>query len=116
MFYYPLRPERTFAQRVIAAEGDHVRIAGGRVYRDDILMDDSFVQADCAATTTGDRRSFRRATTSSWAIIATTAQTAATGASSRSGTSWGGSRQEPELGLGWTGLHEDELLRPHEIT
>ena len=46
MFHYPLRPEKTFAQRVIATEGDRVRIVDGRVYRNDVLMNDSFVQAD----------------------------------------------------------------------
>jgi signal peptidase I len=30
-------------KRVIAEEGDQVRIVGGRVYRNDSLMDDSFV-------------------------------------------------------------------------
>src|SRR4029077_925193 len=45
-----------------------------------------------ADTTIGARRSFNRATTSSWAIIATTAWTAATGARSPRNTSSARSR------------------------
>jgi signal peptidase I len=41
--YYPIKPEKSFVKRVVAQEGDRVRIAGGRVYRNDVLMDDSFV-------------------------------------------------------------------------
>ncbi len=43
MLYYPNRPEKSFVKRVIAAEGDQIRIVGGKVYRNDVLMDDSFV-------------------------------------------------------------------------
>ncbi len=43
MLYYPNRPEKSFVKRVIAAEGDQIRIVDGRVYRNDVLMDDSFV-------------------------------------------------------------------------
>jgi len=43
MLYYPLRPEKSFVKRVIAAEGDQVRIVDGKIYRNDVLMDDSFV-------------------------------------------------------------------------
>lgn len=46
MFYYPLRPEKSFVMRVIAGEGDQVRIVDGRVYRNDVAIDDSFVAAD----------------------------------------------------------------------
>lgn len=46
MFYYPLRPERAFVQRVMAAEGDQVRIVNGQVYRNDVLVNDSFVPPD----------------------------------------------------------------------
>jgi signal peptidase I len=45
MLYYPNQPEQSFVKRVIAAEGDQVRIVGGRVYRNDVLLDDSFVLA-----------------------------------------------------------------------
>jgi signal peptidase I len=43
MLYYPLKPEKSFVKRVIAEEGDQVRIVDGKVYRNDVLMDDSFV-------------------------------------------------------------------------
>ena len=43
MLYYPNRPEKSFVKRVIAAEGDQIKIVDGRVYRNDVLMDDSFV-------------------------------------------------------------------------
>jgi signal peptidase I len=46
MLYYPLVPEKSFVKRVIAAEGDQVRIVDGKIYRNDVLMDDSFVPAD----------------------------------------------------------------------
>ena len=46
MFYYPNDPSKTFVKRVIAGEGDQVRIVAGKVYRNDILMDDSFVPPD----------------------------------------------------------------------
>jgi signal peptidase I len=43
MLYYPLKPEKSFVKRVIAEEGDQVRIVDGRVYRNDVPLDDSFV-------------------------------------------------------------------------
>jgi signal peptidase I len=43
MLYYPLNPNKSFVKRVIAEEGDQVRIADGKVYRNDILLGDSFV-------------------------------------------------------------------------
>jgi signal peptidase I len=43
MLYYPNKPEKSFVKRVIAAEGDTIRIVDGKVYRNDVLMDDSFV-------------------------------------------------------------------------
>ncbi len=46
MLYYPLMPEKSFVKRVIAEEGDQVRIVDGKVYRNDVLMDDGFVPAD----------------------------------------------------------------------
>jgi len=46
MLYYPLRPDKSFVKRVIAAEGDQVRVVDGKVYRNDVLMDDSFVPND----------------------------------------------------------------------
>jgi signal peptidase I len=46
MLYYPLKPEKSFVKRIIAEEGDQVRIVDGRVYRNDVLVDDSFVPAE----------------------------------------------------------------------
>jgi signal peptidase I len=46
MLYYPNDPSKSFVKRVIAEEGDQVRIANGKVYRNDVLLDDSFVPPD----------------------------------------------------------------------
>ncbi len=46
MLYYPLNPTKSFVKRVIAEEGDTVRIVDGRVYRNDVPMDDSFVPTE----------------------------------------------------------------------
>jgi signal peptidase I len=46
MLYYPNDPNKSFVKRVIAEEGDQVRIVDGKVYRNDILLDDSFVPLD----------------------------------------------------------------------
>jgi signal peptidase I len=46
MLYYPNNPEKAYVKRVIAGEGDSVRIVAGKVYRNDALMDDSFVPAE----------------------------------------------------------------------
>jgi len=43
MLYYPSDPSQSFVKRVMAEEGDRVRIVAGKVYRNGILMDDSFV-------------------------------------------------------------------------
>lgn len=43
MLYYPNKPEKTFVKRVIAAENDEVRIVAGKVYRNGVVMDDSFL-------------------------------------------------------------------------
>jgi signal peptidase I len=46
MLYYPINPDKSFVKRVIAEEGDTVRIVDGRVYVNDVPMDDSFVPAE----------------------------------------------------------------------
>jgi signal peptidase I len=46
MLYYPLNPEKSFVKRVIAEEGDTVRIVDGRVYVNDIPLKDDYVQSD----------------------------------------------------------------------
>jgi signal peptidase I len=43
MLYSPLQPEKVLVKRVIAEAGDRVRIVDGHVYRNDVLLDDSFV-------------------------------------------------------------------------
>ena len=43
MLLYPNDPDKTFVKRVVAAEGDQVKIADGKVYRNGEVMDDSFV-------------------------------------------------------------------------
>jgi signal peptidase I len=45
MLYYPNQPEKSFVKRLMATEGDRVRIVAGTVYRNDLLVDDSFVPA-----------------------------------------------------------------------
>ena len=46
MLYYPLNPEKMFVKRVIAREGDIVRIVDGRVYVNDIPLRDDYVPAE----------------------------------------------------------------------
>jgi signal peptidase I len=46
MLYYPNDPNKSFVKRVIAEEGDQVRIVDGKVYLNDVLLDDSFVPPD----------------------------------------------------------------------
>jgi len=46
MLYYPNKPEKAFVKRVVAKEDDTLRIVAGKVYRNDVLMDDSFVPAE----------------------------------------------------------------------
>lgn len=46
MHYYPIDPSRAFIKRVVGEEGDQIRIVDGRVYRNEILLDDSFVPPD----------------------------------------------------------------------
>ena len=43
MLYYPLKPDKSFVKRIIAEEGDQLRIVDGRVIRNDVPLDDSFV-------------------------------------------------------------------------
>ena len=56
MLYYPLNPEKSFVKRVIAEEGDQVRIVDGRVFVNDVPLPDDYVPRNIAATTTGARR------------------------------------------------------------
>lgn len=43
MLYYPVDPNKMFVKRVIAAEGDIVRIVDGRVYVNDVPLHDDYV-------------------------------------------------------------------------
>jgi signal peptidase I len=46
MLYYPVNPEKMFVKRVIAREGDTVRIVDGRVYVNDEPLHDEYVPAE----------------------------------------------------------------------
>ncbi len=46
MLYSPMLPDKSLVKRIIAEEGDQVRIVDGKVYRNDTLVDDSFVPSD----------------------------------------------------------------------
>jgi signal peptidase I len=43
MLYYPVNPEKMFVKRVIAKEGDSVRIVEGHVYVNDVPLHDDYV-------------------------------------------------------------------------
>ena len=43
MLYYPVDPSKSFVKRVIAEEGDQVRIVDGQVYVNDIPLNDDYV-------------------------------------------------------------------------
>ena len=43
MLYYPVDPEKMFVKRVIAKEGDSVRIVDGHVYVNDVPLSDDYV-------------------------------------------------------------------------
>jgi signal peptidase I len=46
MLYYPLNPDKSFVKRVIAEEGDTVRIVDGRVYVNDVPLRDDYVPVE----------------------------------------------------------------------
>jgi signal peptidase I len=43
MLYYPEDPDKSFVKRVVAEEGDTIRSENGRVYRNDVLLNDDFI-------------------------------------------------------------------------
>jgi signal peptidase I len=43
MHYWPEDPSKSFVKRVVAAEGDTIRSDAGKVYRNEVLMDDGFI-------------------------------------------------------------------------
>jgi signal peptidase I len=46
MLYYPLKPEKSFVKRVIAEEGDTVKIVDGRVFVNDVPLADPYVASE----------------------------------------------------------------------
>jgi len=46
MLYYPLDPDKSYVKRVIAEEGDSVRVVDGRVFVNDVAMRDDFVPVE----------------------------------------------------------------------
>ena len=46
MLYYPVDPNKSFVKRVIAEEGDQVRIVDGLVYVNDVPLNDDYVPAE----------------------------------------------------------------------
>jgi signal peptidase I len=46
MLYYPVDPNKSFVKRVIAEEGDEVRIVDGQVYVNDIPLHDDYVPSE----------------------------------------------------------------------
>jgi len=46
MLYYPRDPDKSFVKRVIAQEGDTVRIEDGRVYVNEVMLSDEYVPPD----------------------------------------------------------------------
>src|SRR5437773_10886613 len=46
MLYYPVNPEKMFVKRVIAKEGDTVRIVDGRVYVNERELHDAYVHGE----------------------------------------------------------------------
>jgi signal peptidase I len=43
MLYYPEDPAKSFVKRIVAEEGDTIRSVEGKVYRNEVLIDDSFI-------------------------------------------------------------------------
>ena len=46
VFHYPLDPSTSYIKRVIAVGGDHIRIDRGRVYVNDVPLEEDYVPAD----------------------------------------------------------------------
>jgi signal peptidase I len=43
MLYYPINPDKSFVKRVIAEEGDKVQVVDGRVYVENVPLQDDYV-------------------------------------------------------------------------
>lgn len=46
MLHYPLRPDRLFVMRVIGEEGDMIRIVDGRLFRNDVQLEEPYLQPE----------------------------------------------------------------------
>jgi signal peptidase I len=46
MLWYPVDPDKSFVKRVIAEEGQKVRIVDGRVFVNDVQLDDAYVPSE----------------------------------------------------------------------
>lgn len=46
MLYYPVEPEKSFVKRVIAEEGDTLRIVDGKVFVNDLQLPDDYVPTE----------------------------------------------------------------------
>ena len=49
MLYYPIDPNKSFVKRVIAEEGDTVRIVDGHVYVNEVLVKDDYIPEEYRA-------------------------------------------------------------------
>ena len=43
MLLYPLDPDKSYVKRIVAQEGDTLQIRAGRVFRNGVVLDDSFI-------------------------------------------------------------------------
>ena len=52
MLYYPEDPSKSFVKRIVAEEGDTIRSVEGRVYRNEVPLDDDFIPEEYRSTDT----------------------------------------------------------------
>jgi signal peptidase I len=52
MLYYPEDPSKSFVKRIVAEEGDTIRSVDGRVYRNEVPLDDEFIPEEYRSTDT----------------------------------------------------------------
>jgi len=92
MLYYPLNPEKMFVKRVIAKEGDTVRIVDGHVDVNGIPLHDDYVPQEFRSHDDWGPQVVQQGYYFVMGITATTARTAATGDPCRRSTSSARSR------------------------